>query len=237
MEDMNTTTLNVSHKEMMENINMDLQEAIEITALDFKEVNDTIKDYYNSLDSQARHVRHTVIEDYLQSMVINLQHHDIFRQRVEHVVLVHQKLTTDEWLVNFVEFVFHLHIFQAMTIELDLLKVISSVADTLNQVHKVSPESRSFRHLENCFPQTTRIKEIIKKTVSVLHAAGGNIKQLPVSPLTVNQLTQIYSLYTMASERVVLDWFIHSIPSGSWEELLLHYQEELNNLDTDTELF
>jgi hypothetical protein len=147
-------------------------------------------------------------------------------------------LTADECQLDFVELVFHLHVFQAMTIELDLLKAISSIADTLLDVRNQFPDVIKYCRIENYFLQTNRIKEIIKKTVSILQTAGGNLKQLPLSPLTVNQLKRIESLYTMGSERVVLGWFIDSLPSGSWEDLLLHYQEEIERLNIENaELF
>src|SRR6187551_956240 len=164
----NVITMDKFYTEMLKGINEELQEAIEITAHDFNEVNEMIKRYYQSEDSKKSKDANDVVNEKLQSMITNLQHHDIFRQRVEHVVLVHQKLTADEWQLDFVELVFHLHVFQAMTIELDLLKAISSIADTLSDVRNEFPDVIKYCKIENCFLQTNRIKEIIKKTVSIL---------------------------------------------------------------------
>lgn len=236
MEKVNARSMNSYHREILEDINKELLEAIDITAVDFIKVNDMLKSYYHSSTAENNSV-HLAIEAKIQFIVTNLQHHDIFRQRVEHLVLVHQKLMTDEWQLDFVEPVFHLHVFQAMTIELDLLKAISSVSDTLREVNTEYPQMREHCCIEKCFAHTNRIKEIIKRTVWVLQTAGGNLKHLPISPVRVNQLTRIYSLYTMESERVVLDWFINSIPSGSPEELLLHYHQEIERLNTSEELF
>jgi len=229
--------MNSYHKEILENINKELLEAIDITAVDFIEVNDMLKSYYRSLSTAENEDVHTIIEEKINSIVTNLQHHDIFRQRVEHLVMVHQKLMTDEWQLDFVEPVFHLHVFQAMTIELDLLTAISSVSDTLREVTNQYPQMKEQCHVEKYFTHTNRIKEIIERTVWVLQTAGGNLEHLLISPFTVSQLTRIYSLYTMESERVVLDWFIDSIPSGSLEELLLHYHSTIERLNTNEELF
>src|SRR5262249_9620428 len=148
------------------------------------------------------------------------------------------KLITDEWQLDFAEAVFHLHVFQAMTIELDLLKALESVAETLEDLCVQFQQIQAHVNLDHCFLHTPRVKNIIKRTISVLLLAGGNIKQIPASPQTIQQLSKISALYTMESERVVLGWFIDSIPSGSWEGLMLHYQTEIDRLSTkNAELF
>ena len=82
------------------------------------------------------------------------------------------------------------------------------------------------------------IKEKLQTTIAALRLAGGETKHLPLPTLTEEQISILSSLYSMESERVVLNWFLSSMPDGTWEQLMLYYEAEINKVgDDNMELF
>ena len=74
--------------------------------------------------------------------------------------------------------------------------------------------------------------------IGELLRAGGETRQLPIPTLTPQQVTVLHSLYTMEEERLVLRWFLDSMPGGNWDDLLSHYVAEITKCKEDAiELF
>ncbi|HEY9048052.1 MAG TPA: hypothetical protein VIN08_19230 [Ohtaekwangia sp.] len=222
----------------LQNVNRELKELITITTADFVKVKTILKNYFDN--SQQTEKPTGGISARIEAMIVDLQYMDIFCQRVEHLVSVHKQVIKKQSALSFRESVFHLHIFQSMTIEVDLLQSVSSINATLHDLKDHFAEVGKIAWNEHTFfSNTERIREIIRKTITSLTEAAGDIRHLPIPPFTGDQIQMLNALYTMESERVVLAWFLDKMPAGSWEDLFQHYQATLSqiNTETNTEIF
>lgn len=224
----------------LERVNDDLKESVAAAALDYVITNHLLKNYYSRRDQE---IKNEEISEYtktkLQELTGNLQYMDIFSQRVYHLVMAHQRMAKQNMSEGLIESIFHLHVFQALTIELDLVRSISAIKSTLGDLkeHFIAVGKIDWMD-DDIFNNTHVIKEKLQKTIAALRAAGGETKHLPLPTLTEEQISLLTSLYSMESERVVLNWFLNSMPAGTWEELMEHYEAEINKVEEDTiELF
>jgi hypothetical protein len=93
--------------------------------------------------------------------------------------------------------------------------------------HAATPRSTNATHLAGLFNK-------IKKALNENTRDSGFVKLIP---LTTRQIAICTNLYTMESERVVLDWCLKN-PSGEFPELLQAYESWLINYnDPSIELF
>lgn len=239
-DDNSTESNKFSQMHFLANVNQELRELIEMTEADFSGVNQVMSQYYKNQKptSPTAENEYAEIATKIDLMVQHLQYMDVFRQRVEHLISVHQQLI-DEPSLTFKESLFHLHVFQSMTIQLDLFDAISSINQLLIELKKHLIEVVSIE-LSNTsfFKNTKKIKAILLKTITELREAGGDKAHLPIPALTISQVQKLNSVYSMESERIVLLWFLDVMPHGSWDELALHYQKTINQVGVDsTELF
>lgn len=223
----------------LESVNDDLKESVAAAALDYVITNHLLKNYYAKRDEN----KITDIPDYaklkLQELTSNLQYMDIFSQRVYHLVLTHQTMVKDNMSQAITESVYHLHVFQALTIELDLVRSIAAIKTSLSELkeHFIAVGQIDWMD-DDIFNNTHVIKEKLHKTITALRVAGGETQHLPLPTLTEGQIEILTSFYSMESERVVLNWFLNSMPHGTWEDLMQYYESEINKVEEDSfELF
>lgn len=227
--------------EFLEKVNHDLKTVILIAAPDFAEVNGMLKVYYeNRCKADSALLKEfPLLENKLDRLVSNLQYMDILTQRVEHLILIHVGLKEKSDDPGLKESLFHLHVFQSMTIELDLLKsikaiitIIEELQNHFSEIGKIDLQSHKY------FTNTTVITAILSDTILSLSVAGGEIRHLPIPPLSPRQIQVLNAHYTMESERVVLNWFLESMPRGRWEDLFHHYESAIEQVEIEkTELF
>lgn len=226
--------------QFLESINADLRHSLTVASQDFIEVNDLIKKHYlhvkqDKIDTNCFTVDQTRIE----AMIGGLQYMDVFSQRVEHLIVCHQRMMNNDLGQDFAESYFHLHVFHAMTIELDLLKSIGSIKalleeekNYLNGIGRVNWTDQVF------FSHISSIKFILKNTIDRLREAGGDTNKLPIPALSDEHVRILNSLYTMESERIVLSWFLQAMPHGTWEDLHQFYAGAIYQVNEEnTELF
>jgi len=226
-----------SRMQFLENVNTELKKMVQLAETDFVAVNTLLKTYYSNraivaTDSKAIADAETKME----AMMGGLQYMDVFSQRVSHLVSTHNQMLSNDLAQNFADSFFHLHVFQSMTIELDLLQSISSIksllVDIIDHVDSLKNTSDPF------FGNTPLIKQTLQRTIDTLLQAGGETAHLPIPSLAATQVAILNSLYTMESERIVLNWFLNSMPTGTWENLLEYYELEIHQTAADnTELF
>ena len=223
----------------LEQVNEDLMTVIAMATSDFKTVKIMLKSYFdNAIIRQQQ--QDPAIRRRIDAMIIDLQYMDIFCQRVEHLVWAHQQVISDRSALSIKESIFHLHVFQSMTIETDLLRAVASIHTTLMDLKEHFTNAGGVAWTQGTFfSNTARIKDVLGHTVAVLAAAAGDIRHLPIPPFSERQRQMLNSLYTMESERLVLAWFIDTIPVSRWEDLYTHYETTFRRLNTDdnTEIF
>ena len=224
----------------LESVNNDLKESVAAAALDYVITNHLLKNYYAKRELGITDENLTAeTKSKLQELTGNLQYMDIFSQRVYHLVLAHQKMTMHNMAQVLTESIFHLHVFQALTIELDLIRSISAIKSSLADLkdHFIAVGKIDWMD-DDIFNNMHIIKEKLQTTIAALRLAGGETKHLPLPTLNEEQITILSSLYSMESERVVLNWFLNSMPDGTWEQLMQHYEAEINKVEDDNmELF
>lgn len=213
---MSNTIQDHRHENLAASVNTDLAWTIAAATRDFTIVSELLKKCYDN----ERRLKY-------EALITQLQYIDTFRQRVSHLIEVHQQLMDDGDL-SCAESFFHLHVFQSMTIELDLLEATSAISRLLFDLNF---DSLPF------FANTLEIKSILNKTIARLLVVGGDKALLPIPPLSSYEVSVLNSVYTMDSERVVLSWFLESMPHGTWTELSHHYRRAIQGPDTNSELF
>jgi len=204
----------------LDQVNKNLKEMVAIAETDFVEVNTVLRRMYGFNPDEQNKNRNADVQLKLETIMAGLQYMDVLSQRIDHLVLTHQQMITPTGLKKWF---FHLHIFQFMTIELDLLRSIELIERSLEELKS---ESSGQQKNKPPFVNTRRVKEVIGKTIEALSHAGGDIRHLPIPPLTEDQIRALSSLYTMDKERTVLMWFQNSMPVGTWNDLLLHYESK-----------
>jgi hypothetical protein len=226
--------------QFLENVNEDLKKSVAIAAQDFVIVNYLLKNYYSSKGKEIAQLdisadTHTKI----QELTSALQYMDVFSQRVYHLIITHERMANQNLAQGLLESFYHLHVFQALTIELDLLRSITIVKTLLGELRGHFVEIGKIDWMdEDLFENTHQIKEKLQTTSAALRVAGGETQHLPLPTLTEDQTRILNSLYSMESERVVLSWFLNSMPAGTMDELMHHYEMTISKLDDDnTELF
>lgn len=222
----------------LDTINHNLNSAVRLAEADYRTVNEALKKYYNYKSGPKAEVN-AEVDMKIEAMMGGLQYMDVFTQRVDHLVTTHQRMAVNDLDQEFKESFFQLHIFQSLTIELDLIRSITMVKSLLSDVKEYLVVSGSPEHeLEGVFPNLKVIKEILMSAIVSLKEAGGETHDLSIPPLTKDQVMILSSLYTMESERMVLSWFLNSMPDGTWNDLMTCYEEEFTNIkEENTELF
>jgi hypothetical protein len=223
--------MNITQMHFLANVNQCLQEMVGAAAKDYVMVSELLKRGYNSRTSIGT-------DEKVETLIADLQYMDIFCQRVEHLIETHNKMINEDLAENFSESFYHLQVCQAMTIEMDWLRSIANIKNTLQEI-KAEFIVKQTQWLDgDLFGNTVFIKAILRKTIDELLQAGGEAKHLPIPTLTPDQVRVLQSLYTMESERLVLNWFLNYMPGGTWEDLLKYYEVEISHVGADnTELF
>jgi len=230
--------MKIEQTQFLEKVNSDLQKVLSIASPDFGEVNYMLKVYYDQRITCDPTLSAFPGEDVKIDLIVkNLQYMDILTQRVEHLVSIHNRLGDND--PAFKESFFHLHVFQSMTIELDLLRSIGIVNASIDDLKEHFTEVGKILSLSwKYFNNTSKIKLILNTTIAALAEAGGEIKHLPIPALSTSQIQMLNLVYTMESERVVLNWFLKAMPTGTWEDLFHYYESAIHQLETEkTELF
>jgi len=223
----------------LEQVNNELMAVTVMATADFKLVKSMLREYFDK-ESAWKQVHDPAIDRRIDALISDLQYMDIFCQRVEHLVWVHQRVIVERSAAPFRESIFHLHIFQSMTIERDLSRTVASIHGALAELREhLTKASGTTWTPETFFRNTARIQKVLTRTIAALTTAAGDIQRLPVPPFSERLLQMLYALYTMESERLVLDWFVKTIPVCHWDDLCQHYETTLHQpgAGDDMELF
>jgi hypothetical protein len=169
------------------------------------------------------------------SITEKLQIFDIITQRLQHLIDTHERVMGLYIDDIFKESFLRLQYFQFSIIAFDLFGVLSFIDSNLREVAEPCDTSQQNNSLK---PENTeRQAALFEKIRKSIKLNAGNSPFLKMVPLTTRQITICTQLYTMESERVVLDWYLRN-PSGEFPELLKVYQSWLMNYNNPSiELF
>jgi hypothetical protein len=160
-----------------------------------------------------------------------LQFLDILSQRIDHLVKAHERIMTLHVDSVFKYSFLHLQYFQFEIVAHDLLHSLSEIQLYIQSNLPDEGLVAFFESSPTISDQVQIIRKAIKEEAGLARLAG-------MSPLTTRQIAVCSELYTMASERIVLDWFLATSTNRNTRDLLAYYHERIkNDHDNTTELF
>ena len=229
------------YKEQMidqEQLSQKLKEAGNLVATDFSKVNKIIHLYYiPRLNRQAGTPNRSALKP--EQSIAKLQYSDIFSQRVQHIIDT-QKVIMRMYIYDlFKKSFLHLQMFQLLTIQHDLQEAIAVIKKETQKIDGYLTGKEDEQSLTSLFfRREPEIVMLLEEVLTQLRNNAGSMDFVRLQPLTNGQIEACRKIYTMESERIVLDWFLKSMPSGTFTELLPHYQSKIQELNEDsTELF
>jgi hypothetical protein len=163
-------------------------------------------------------------------LVKHLQFLDILSQRIDHLTTAHENIMAlhvdDLFKYSFL----HLQYFQFEVVAHDLL----------NSLHEIETYVRNIlcdQELIFFFESSPTIQEQVEVIRRTIREEAGPVNIIGMRPLTTRQSSICLQLYTMASERIVLDWFLANSANQTTESLLAHYREKITRDNNQSELF
>jgi hypothetical protein len=168
------------------------------------------------------------------SIITALQAQDILTQRIQHLIdgfKCSEAYFEDKKFKNsFLD----LQYFQLVTIAWDLDKTISTI--------KKLAAGNITKHAQQVdgsilFPRHDKIVGLFRVLNRTSVACVAHRILSGVNPFNSNQAAECIGLYTMQSERVVLQWFQSNMPFGKRNDLLRVYVEKMTYENESVELF
>jgi hypothetical protein len=218
----------------LEDINLELTHALELAAIDYSMANVILKNHF--LDkSNGSSIRSD--EWKVETLLSSLQYMDVFTQRVNHLIAIHGRISSRQGLPGDLKNPFyHLLAFHTLTITTDLIKSIVAIRGALGDLKDSNVVRLAWPG--EIFANALRVRELLQSLTTVFLNAAGTSRRLPNPPLSEEQITFLNSIYTTESERLVLKWFLQSMPGGTWQELIPWYVHESDKPEENSiELF
>jgi hypothetical protein len=162
-------------------------------------------------------------------IISKLQYLDILDQRIRHLIYTNEQVMTMFINDTFKRAFLYLQYFQFTIAAHDLFEAMSEIEQAIQ--HDKHIQLNIFRHKTEIEILTNEVK------ISLLEQCG-DVKSIMLPPMTKKQIEICNHLYTMESERIVLNWFLTSMPSCKWFDLLAVYKsKQQDELNTSIELF
>jgi hypothetical protein len=164
-------------------------------------------------------------------LVKHLQFLDILSQRIEHLIKAHESIMTLYVDELFKRSFLHLQYYQFEVVGYDLLHSLSEIQTYVKINFPDGGLIVFFESKPSVMEQVETIRQIIKEEAGLPALVG-------MRPLTSQQISTCSQLYTMASERIVMDWFLATRMNKDTQQLLAYYQERIKNDNNNgSELF
>jgi hypothetical protein len=205
-----------------------------VARADFSEANRKIDSFYAKCREENAS---KLIISSVETIIAQLQCLDIFTQRIQHIIEA-QETVTNLYLDDLFKNSFlHLQYFQLQMIENDLRKSISVIEVNALTIDRLVGTTTT-QGFTSVFSHYTEIKRLLLNVKIRLRKESYEMTWLQMPPLTNGQIRFFMKLYTMESERIVLNWFIKNMPSGTARQLQENYTRQLGQLQVEsTEIF
>jgi hypothetical protein len=172
-------------------------------------------------------------ENLAQQLISQLQYVDIITQRVQHLIDTHEKVMTLYIDDLFKESFLHLQYFQFSIVAFELFEAMQVTKFVLPDMNQKFLESETYNSLSAKRDCLASLSEKIKRSIKT---NAGDVQLINIPALTARQINICKHLYTMESERLVLDWYINN-PTGDFSDLIKFYQSWLRDHNSSIELF
>lgn len=170
------------------------------------------------------------------AIVSELQSQDIICQRIQHLIDGFENSKQFFSDKKFKHAFLDLQYFQLISIERDLEKTIVAIlALSGSSAPDKHDDAQPSAHL---FSRHRDILQLLAVSNRIAMRCTAQRVMCGPSPLNQVQVAECLKLYTMQSERVVLQWFLANMPFGKQNDLIVAYEQKIKNVDTDSvELF
>jgi hypothetical protein len=209
------------------NIRKDLQLIQSMAEADLQQVNDLIKKHFVAEMQLANHGNNVNADAKVAQVIMALQQINVFVQRIQHIISTYDLLITPALGAEAKKVFNHLHFFQLLTVEFDLVKAVETITSLIDEL-KISLASDLEIQL-NLFMHFTCIKKTLDNILRTFSAEGGDVESLPAKLFSDQQIDTLATIYATAAERFVLNWFITYMPLGTAFELLTEYTSSITS--------
>jgi hypothetical protein len=163
-----------------------------------------------------------------------LQSEDILNQRIQHLIDGVRSSEAFYRNARFKHVFLDLQYFHLVTIRRDLRNSITSMRILADAIRSNHPDQKEIVTRSNRLLEIDQLFKVADRTslrfVAQRIVSGHN-------PLTSTQSVKCLELYTMQSERIVLEWFLSNMPFGKEKDLLRVYEDHTNNTNDSIEFF
>jgi hypothetical protein len=218
----------------LQEINTALERMVELASTDYSAANEILKSHYfgEAKPRRATPWRNNAWE--IETLLSGLQYMDVFTQRVNHLMAIHARISNDALPTDLRNPFYHLLAFHTLTITTDLIKSIASVRTALHELR--DSEAVKLKWPREIFDNAIHAKCVLQRITSLFLASAGTSGKLSSPPLREDQILFLNSIYTTESERLVLKWFLQSMPGGTWHELMPWYINASDQTDNNTSI-
>lgn len=170
------------------------------------------------------------------ALLAELQSQDIISQRIQHLIEGFENSKPFFGDKKFKHAFLDLQYFQLISIERDLEKTIAAIKAL--GVPQSWDSNASAPCNTQLFQRHNEIRQLLNGSNRIAMRCTAQRILCGPSPLNNVQAADCLKLYTMQSERIVLQWFLSNMPFGKRSDLLEVYEEKMKNVNTDSvELF
>jgi hypothetical protein len=174
--------------------------------------------------------------DFVSGTVIaELQSHDILYQRIDHLIKGFKNSSPLFDDLKFKHAFLDLQYFQLIAIESDLERTIMAIQEFVDTAKQ---NSHAIDFDAPVFPRHNDVRKFLQLSKEIAMRSNAQRVLLDTPPLTELQAASCLNLYTMTSERIVLQWFLANMPFGTPSAFLKEYENQSTNINISSiELF
>jgi hypothetical protein len=107
----------------------------------------------------------------------------------------------------------------------------------LTLAHEISSTLNDSKKNATLFPRFNEIGQLIQVFSRASYSCQNQRIKSGPRPLDFGQAEGCLHLYTMQSERIVLQWFLSNMPWGTKKDLLQAYEKQMSSSSQSIELF
>jgi hypothetical protein len=172
----------------------------------------------------------------LELIVAELQCQDILSQRIQHIIdgfeIVKDLFNDKKFKRSFLD----LQFFQLVAIGSDLEDIITTTRTLATALS--TPQFNGPTEGATLFARYNDVKHLLEFSNRMIMSCVAQRMLYNQPPLTSRQAATCMTLYTMQSERIVLQWFLTNMPFGKRVDLLRIYKDEMKKIKNESvELF
>lgn len=207
--------MQMEDRQALQIINKTLHDALTLAANDFRDVYSLFRSCYDSHDAALR------AELTSSGIAEDLQYMDILRQKVEHVVALHEHVENAADFKSLSAAIFKLNYFQIKVADFDFSNVVGRIRSKVETLWIRITSALGEIDKMGYLGRAVEVSELLERAANMLDKIAALCDPFPSRDLS---LKSVSTRYSMDSERFVLAWFIEKQGEASYERLLEDYK-------------